>query len=165
MKNKVLIGLTALMFVSCGTQKTTPAPTVNTNTKVTVKEVFVRDTVYLEIPAQQAERTTPDSVSFFETDYAASTARINSDGTLFHDLKNKAQKKSVECLTPAIYRDSLVYVDRQVNVPVSVERKLTFWEKTSIKYFTGLSLICVLSLIWIFKKPIFSLLKGFIKFI
>lgn len=154
-------------LVSCGAQKKAlesvpPVSTETTETKVTIKEVFRRDTVYVEIPAQQAERTTRDSTSRLETDFAASVARINQDGTLYHDLKNKPQKKPVPLDTKVIIKDSLVYVDKTVPVPYPVERKLTAWERVSIKYFKWIVPLLLLLVGYIFKKPILTLIRRFI---
>lgn len=63
---------------------------------VRYQTIIVPDTVLVEIPAQTAERTTTDSTSHLENDYATSDARINPDGTLFHLLATKPQKKPVE---------------------------------------------------------------------
>ena len=74
---------------------------VHTNT------IIVPDTVYVEIPPQIAERTTADSTSHLENDYATSDARINPDGTLFHQLATKPQKKPVEVDKKIEQRDSM----------------------------------------------------------
>lgn len=154
-------------LVGCGAQKKAlesvpPVATETTETKVTIKEVFRHDTVYVEIPAQQAERTTQDSTSRLETDFAASVARINQDGTLYHDLKNKPQKKPVPLETKVIVKDSLVYVDKNTPVPYPVERKLTTWERISIKYFKYLVPLLLLLVGYIFKKPLLTLIRRFI---
>lgn len=64
--------------------------------RVETRIEYVPDTVLIEIPAQTAERETADSTSHLENDYATSDARINPDGSLFHNLKTKPQKKPVE---------------------------------------------------------------------
>ena len=162
----LLVWLT-LLLVSCSTTKKaaqvlTPVATETTNTKVVEKQIFIHDTVIVEIPAQQAERTTRDSTSFLETDYAASTAQINKDGTLYHDLKNKAQRKPVQHETPVLIKDSLVYVNKETPVPCPVERELTKWEALSIAYFKWLLPIFALAIIWIFRKPILVLIRRLI---
>lgn len=63
---------------------------------VRYQTIIVPDTVFVEIPPQIAERTTADSTSHLENDYATSDARINPDGTLFHQLATKPQKKPVK---------------------------------------------------------------------
>lgn len=78
---------------------------IETNTVI----AYVPDTVFIEIPAQTAERTTADSTSHLENDYATSDARINADGTLFHALKTKPQEKPVEVKKKEVHKDNIVY--------------------------------------------------------
>lgn len=78
---------------------------VETNTVI----AYVPDTVFIEIPAQAAERTTADSTSHWENDYATSDARINADGTLFHSLKTKPQEKPVEVKKKEVRKNNIVY--------------------------------------------------------
>lgn len=129
---------------------------VHTNT------IIVPDTVYVEIPAQTAERTTADSTSHLENDYATSDARINPDGTLFHSLATKPQSKPVEVDKKIEQRDSIVYVEKSVSDTgqqiVEVERNLSWWEQTRIYGFYLLLIV----LVAIYRKPIWSLLKKFV---
>lgn len=129
---------------------------VHTNT------IIVPDTVYVEIPPQIAERTTADSTSHLENDYATSDARINPDGTLFHQLATKPQKKAVEVDKKIEQRDSIVYVEKSNTETgqqiVEVERQLSWWEKTRIYGFYLLAALLVV----IYRKPIWSLLRKFI---
>ena len=129
---------------------------VHTNT------IIVPDTVYVEIPPQIAERTTADSTSHLENDYATSDARINPDGTLFHQLATKPQKKPVEVDKKIEQRDSIVYVEKSYTETgqqiVEVERQLSWWEKTRIYGFYLLAALLVV----IYRKPIWSLLRKFI---
>lgn len=124
--------------------------------------VIVPDTVYLDIPRQTAERTITDSVSHLENDYALSDARINADGTLFHDLKTKPQKMPVVVETKIERRDSIIYKNREIEIPIPIERELGWWEKTSIRFFPyslfALFLICL----YLFRKPILTLIRRFI---
>ncbi len=79
------------------------------------------DTAYIEIPPQSAERVANDSVSHLETDFAVSDARINPDGTLFHNLLNKTQKRPVAVPTAILRIHSRVerevpgYQDKPLN--------------------------------------------------
>lgn len=131
-------------------------------TEIRYEKVFIKDTAYIEIPAQISERIIKDSVSFLENDYALSNARINSDGTLFHDLRTKPQNKPVVIDTKIERRDSIIYKDREIEVPIPVERELGWWEKTSIRFFplslSALFLICL----YLFRKPILTLIRRFI---
>lgn len=130
--------------------------------EVVTNTIIVKDTVEVEIPAQSAERTTADSVSHLENDYATSDARINPDGTLFHLLATKPQKKPVEVDKKIEQRDSIVYVDKSNTDTgkqiVEVERQLSWWEKTCIYGFYMLAAMLVV----IYRKQIWSLLRKFI---
>ena len=131
-------------------------------TEIRYEKVFIKDTAYIEIPAQISERIIKDSVSFLENDYALSNARLNSDGTLFHDLRTKPQNKPVVIDTKIERRDSIIYKDIEIEVPIPVERELGWWEKTSIRFFPyslfALFLICL----YLFRKPILTLIRRFI---
>lgn len=99
------------------------------STRVEVRKeiVYVPDTVYLEIPAQTAERTTRDSTSHLENDYATSDARINPDGSLYHDLKTKPQEIPKEVQTPVELNDSIVY--KYKDRTVYVEKQMKWYDK------------------------------------
>lgn len=129
---------------------------------VRYQTIIVPDTVFVEIPPQIAERTTADSTSHLENDYATSDARINPDGTLFHQLATKPQKKPVEVDKKIEQRDSIVYVEKSNTETgqqiVEVERQLSWWEKTRIYGFYLLAALLVV----IYRKPIWSLLRKFI---
>ena len=129
---------------------------------VRYQTIIVPDTVYVEIPPQIAERTTADSTSHLENDYATSDARINPDGTLFHQLATKPQKKPVGVDKKIEQRDSIVYVEKSNTETgqqiVEVERQLSWWEKTRIYGFYLLAALLVV----IYRKPIWSLLRKFI---
>lgn len=110
------------------------------NTLVRIETVYVPDTVYVEIPLQKSERTVADSVSHLENDYALSDARINPDGSLFHNLETKPQIKPVGFQKPVEKKDSIVYrykykdrvkyKDREV----VKEKELSKWQQTKIDY-------------------------------
>lgn len=150
MKKIIGLGLVALlMMTGCSPcRNIISSETQQDSVRVEVRErtVFVPDTVIIEIPAQTAERTTPDSLSFLENDYAESTARINPDGTLFHNLKTKPQEKPIKFDKPIQQRDSIVYRDRLIKQTktIKVARELTWWQKTQIYGFWGLIVFVVL---------------------
>ena len=131
--------LAALLLCGCAATRHV-SDSVNSEERDTVRvetvTIYVPDTVFVEIPAQTAERETRDSVSHLENDYATSEARINPDGSLYHDLKTKPQKKPVGFQKPVERRDSIVYRERvrteTVTKTVEVPRQLTWFQKTSI---------------------------------
>ncbi|WP_455670213.1 hypothetical protein [Phocaeicola faecalis] len=165
MKQLLFIALSCLLY-ACGTQRKIPTTVVtekeNKNVEIRYEKIFVHDTAFIEIPAQTAERTTKDSNSFLENDFAESTARVNSDGTLYHDLNTKPQKKPVPTEHEYERRDSIVYVDKEVQVPVPVERELSWWEANCIKWFPYSIIVILLEALVIFKKPMRSLIRRFI---
>lgn len=159
--NISLLLLIALLLTACGTPKKLTT-TQHDSTRIEIREntVYVRDTIFFEVPAQTAERTTQDSTSHLENDYALSDARINPDGSLYHDLKTKPQKKPVPFDKPVEKKDSIIYrtqyIDREVTV--EVERELSWWEKTQIYGFWGLVVILII----VYRKKIFALARRFI---
>lgn len=159
--NISLLLLIALLLTACGTPKKLTT-TQQDSTRIEIREtvIYVPDTVFVEIPAQTAERTTQDSTSHLENDYALSDARINPDGSLYHDLKTKPQEKPVPIEKPVERKDSIIYrtqyIDREVTL--EVERELSWWEKTQIYGFWGLVVILLI----VYRKKIFALARRFI---
>lgn len=162
----IIIGLCVCsLFGSCKSHKnlvTEHKENDSVRVEVHTNTIIVPDTVYVYIPAQTAERTTSDRTSHLENDYATSDARINEDGTLFHLLSTKPQKKPIEVDKKIEHRDSIVYVEKSVSDTgqqiVEVERNLSWWEQARIYGFYLLLLLIVA----IYRKPIWSLLKKFV---
>lgn len=167
MKHLPVIILTALLLSACcasrkATSSTETSERGRDSLRIEVREktIFVPDTVFIEIPAQSAERTTPDSLSHLENDFAESNARINQDGTLFHDLRTKPQTKPVPTEKEIQYRDSIVYRDvyrdrivkEKVREVVEVEKNLSWFQKTEIGGFWALLLLLAI----IYRKKIFG---------
>ena len=160
MKSHLLIATMALLLTACRTSRPTETQAYQRDSvRVEYRErtVFVPDTVFFEIPAQSSERTTADSSSHLENDYALSDARINPDGTLYHTLKSKPQAKPVPTQKQIEYRDSIIYRDR-VNdskriITKFVSHKLSWWEQTQIYGLWALVAIVVIAC----RKRIFQL--------
>ena len=126
--------------------------------------IKIPDTVFIEIPKQTAERTTQDSASHLETDYAVSDARLNPDGSLFHSLANKPQQKAVPTEKEIQQRDSIVYRDRwhtnTVTVTQEVDKPLGWWTQTQIYGFWA----AVIFLAYHYRRNIFAtLVRVFLK--
>lgn len=128
--------------------------------RVETRIEYVPDIVFIEIPAQTSERETADSTSHLENDYATSDARINPDGTLYHDLKTKPQKKPVKFEKPVERKDSTIYKTKTVTETeiVKVPRDLTWWQKTQIYGFWVILFILVI----VYRKKILSFVKWLI---
>ena len=133
------------------------------STRVEIRKeiVYVPDTVYLEIQAQTAERTTRDSTSHLENDYAESDARINSDGSLYHDLKTKPQEIPKE-QTPVERNDSIVYKYKDRTVYETVERELSLMERIKLAAFWYLAGAVALCVCLLFRKPLWAALRKII---
>lgn len=166
MKHIIILLFALLLLGACSTTRKLSSQTTNDRDSIRIeyreKIVNVPDTVFVEIPAQTAERMTPDSTSHLENDYAESDARINPDGTLFHSLDTKQQMKPVPTGKQIEYRDSIVYRDRikteTVTETIYVERNLSWWEKTQIYgFWLALAVIAILC-----RKTLFAIVKRFI---
>lgn len=137
------------------------------NTEVRVEKVieYLIDTVYIKIPAQMAECTTQDSTSHLENDYATSDARINQDGTLYHDLKTKPQEIASEFQKPVEKNDSIrtEYKTKTEYITLidkkEVEKELTWWHHTCIKWFPWCLILLIIAIGYIFRKPILKITK------
>ena len=160
-RSSILI-MVFLLLTSCGAGKHLPVQTESRDSVRTVvreKTVYIRDTVWMKIPAQTAENTTRDTSSHLETDYAESDARIDPDGTLHHSLRNKEQEKPVPMDVPTTQKDSIVYKDRYVYDTVKVPRDLTTWQKWQMRSFwILLSAVAV----YVLKKPMLALARRLI---
>ncbi|MCM1167757.1 MAG: hypothetical protein NC401_17355 [Ruminococcus sp.] len=174
---RFIIMFAMLIFIAtaCRTTRPTTAPQIVTITdrdsvRVETRTIteFVHDTVTVEIPAQTAERTTADSLSFLENDFAVTTARINADGTLFHTLMTKPGKidigfdKPIQTTTTTAERIREIEKPVPVEVPVEVERKLTWWQSVCIKSAPWLFAMVIIAIGFIFRTPIFNFARRFI---
>lgn len=130
----------ALLFCILSCRSSKPATEVVTGDSVRIETrvytVYVPETLLVEIPAQTAERTTADSVSHLENDYARSDARINRDGTLSHTLETKPRELAVSFDKPVEHHDSVAFRwrIRQVTktVTIAVKKPLTWIEQSLI---------------------------------
>lgn len=142
------------LCVSCGPARHV---SVSDSARVEVREVtrYIKDTVYLELPVSTERIVTRDTASRLENDYAVSEASV-SDGYLSHSLATKPARTPVETEAREVVRDSLVFRDRLVEVPVEVEKPLTRWQRTLIALGrTMLAMLCAAALwlgLWIARK-------------
>lgn len=161
MKRSIIFMLAAVLLAGgCSSSRhltTTQQQQDSIRVEVRKEVVYVKDTVLLEIPAQTAERTTRDSTSHLENDYATSDARINPDGSLYHDLNTKPQEIPKEVQTPVERNDSIVYKykDRTVVETVEVERDLSWWQKTQIYGFWVALIVIAIT----YRKDILTIIK------
>ena len=133
------------LCVSCGPAR---HASVSDSTRATVREVtrYVKDTVCLELPAITERIVTRDTASRLENDYAVSEASV-SGGYLSHSLATKPARTTVETEAREVVRDSIVFRDRLIEVPVEVEKPLSRWQRTLLALGrTMLAMLCAAAL-------------------
>ena len=133
------------LCVSCGPAR---HASVSDSTRATVREVtrYVKDTVYLELPVITERIVTRDTSSRLENDYAVSEASV-SGGYLSHSLATKPARTTVETEAREVVRDSIVFRDRLIEVPVEVEKPLSRWQRTLLALGrTMLAMLCAAAL-------------------
>jgi hypothetical protein len=166
--------MAAGVLPSCKSHRVSTASVVtltdrdSTATTTKTVTVYIRDTVTVMIPLQSSERTTSDSMSYLENDFACSLARINADGTFTHTLQTKSGNISIGFDKPVQTTETTTERIREiekpvpVNVPIEVERKLTVWEKACIKSAPGLFIALLAALGYVFRKPLLAVARRFI---
>ena len=125
-----LITMTALsaLFSCSPAKKVVQKENHEEKVRIEYREKWRTDTVTVFLPGERIEVMRPDS-SFLETKLARSTARIQTDGTLYHTLENNpfAPRVEVKYRDRIIRRDSIVYRDKEI--PYPVEKELNRWQK------------------------------------
>lgn len=155
-----IILLAAIMAIGCCPCRKAAVPTVRDSVRVEtqIRTEYIRDTVLVEVPAEEKAQTVRDTTSHLETTFAESDAAITPDGALYHTLRNKPQQHPAEVETKVVYRDSVVYRDREKTVQVEVERPLTWWQQTRLRGFWVLLAVVV----WLLRKPVVELVRRLI---
>lgn len=155
-KYAYLLAMCAIFLSSCAIQRP-PVIQYRDILRVEVRDHLIHDTVAVPVPVEAEKVVTRDTSSHLENSLASSDA-IVSGGLLHHSLQTKPQTLHVPVAVPA--RDSIIYRDREVvkEVPVEVERQLTFWQRFRIGAFywlLGLALIgWRREILWLLRKII-----------
>ena len=157
--NSIIIMLFPVLFLlaSCSAQRKLATSTDSRDSvrvETIIRTEYIPDTVFVEIPVERERQTVRDTTSHLETSFALSDARINKDGTLYHSLENKPQKRPAEVKKEVIYRDSIVYRDKVVRKVQTVEvpRELTWWQRTQMRGFWVAIIIFAIT----YRKKIFQ---------
>lgn len=152
--------MVAIMSPSCCPCRKAAVPTVRDSVRVEtqIRTEYVRDTVLVEVPAEEKAQAVRDTTSHLETTFAESDAAIMPDGVLYHTLRNKPQQHPAEVETKVVYRDSIIYRDRIKTEHVEVERDLTWWQQTRLRGFWILLAVVV----WLLRKPVVELVRRLI---
>lgn len=152
--------MVAIMSPSCCPCRKASVPAVRDSVRIEmqIRTEYVRDTVLVEVPAEEKAQTVRDTTSHLETTFAESDAAIMPDGALCHTLRNKPQQHPAEVETKVVYRDSIIYRDRIKTERVEVERDLTWWQQTRLRGFWVLLAVVV----WLLRKPVVELVRRLI---
>ena len=136
-----------------------PNLTHQIRTEIQYRERLVPIVASVNIPYFVERNVTKDTTSHLENSFAKSDARI-SDGLLFHTLESIPQTIETTVYVPVtdtLWKDSEI-----ITKEVPVEKKLSRWQKFRIDSFWYLLAGLVLSLLWIFRKPIIKLIRTLI---
>lgn len=129
----VFIAIVMLLFSSCRTGKIV---VVEARDSIRIEErlryVPVVDTFFMEVPPQSGERTTADSTSHLENDYAVSDARIMADGSLYHSLETKPRTDTIPKELSVQVRDTTIYREKVVPKIYPVEKELNWFVRMRI---------------------------------
>lgn len=147
---KNLLGGLLLFFLACGlfclcscsVKRAVQKESKEERVRVEYREILKTDTVTVQLPPERIEVIRRDS-SHLETSLAASDARIQPDGTIYHTLLNKpfTPKIEVKYKDRETIRDSIVYQTKEV--PYFVEKELNWWQKIRMKA-GGLAIIALI---------------------
>ena len=135
---------------SCSTVRQLPTVADSTKVEVRYRTETVPDTAYVELPVIIENRTTLDTASVLENEYAKSEAVVSA-GILRHSLETKPVRKPVAVEKEIVFRDSLVFRDRVQTVTVEVEKKLTVWQTVQMRLgFVAILLLAIVVIYFIF---------------
>lgn len=156
----IVVFIISVMLFSCKAKQNVIIETRD-SIRIEYREKIVKDTdsVLVYLPSEEKAISTYDSVSTLETKYAISTASIAS-GILTHTLKTKDKAIPVQVVKETVYKDSIVYQDKEVEKEVvkEVEKKLSPIQKTLMWIWLPLAVLLAIS--W--RKYIAKLIKLFI---
>lgn len=113
-----------LLMASCRSGSVSVTKTSDVEKAViSYQELTTIDTMTLPIPRESISVCSMDSISRLETSVAVSVARLKEDGTIHHELYNKARNCTVYVPSKTIIRDTIMY--HEVNTSeVSKEKQV-----------------------------------------
>ena len=127
-----------------------------------IRERIIHDTLKVPIPVEVEKIVTKDDSSHLENSVAESDAYIK-DGLLYHNLRTKPGTIEVpvsyEVSDTTTTHEVVSNSEKEEAKIEYVEKELTWWQKFRIGSFWWLLAGLVLSLGWIFRKPILAILK------
>lgn len=149
----ILIFALLLALQSCAPRVITEV-IVRDSTITKIEERIVHDTVSFSVPVEVEKVVTKDTASHLENSLAISDAVV-SGGYLTHTLRTIPQVIPIPVDIPVT--DTTTSHIQIKEVPVEVEKELTWWQSFRLEAFWWLVGGLFLSLLWIFRKFIFKL--------
>lgn len=137
---------------SCRTSRQEPADSVRTEYRYVEK--LRTDTAYVQVPLETVRTVTRDTVSWLQTEWAWSEARVDSLG-LHHSLGTVRKEIPVRVEARDVVRDSIAY--RNIVYTKTVEKPLTWWQKTQIY---GFRLFAMTAAAWLLVCAVRKWLNG-----
>ena len=136
------------LLTSCTTTRYVPVETIKTEVKHVHDTVTIRDSVKNEVQtiireADSAEIARLNKEYGLRLDKAQRTILI-----LRRELEQSSHNQSE-------VRDSIVYKDKEVQVPVPVEKKLTKWQQAKVDwggYSMLIVVIFIIGFLWLFLR-------------
>lgn len=171
----IICGLMLLFFIaSCKTCKCPPVQESATHDSVRIEHHYekvtelVHDTTYVTLPPEIQTTVTQDS-SKLENTWSVSMARINPDGSLFHDLRTKPATIPVEYDHPVTTitdnQQEHHSSSQQQTIIRYKEREYTAWDRFRFRTFNILLLVLGIWIIYqliVHREPIIQFCKSFI---
>lgn len=134
--------------------------------RVEYRERLVHDTVRVEIPVEIVKVVNVSDSSHIETSFAVSEA-VMKDGMLHHSIWNKPSSIEVPVEIPVTdtteFHHQLSVTDTVQEKIKYVEKELSLGQKIKINLFWELFFGLLISVGWIFRKPLIAGLKLLLK--
>ena len=154
----IFVGVLFFLMTGCKTIKKSieEKSDVKDSVRIEYREKIVKVpvTVEVEVPVEQKETMTKDSISHLETSFAISNASmVWIDGVPFlrHDLKNKAQKIEKTDTANVVEKENVVWNTRRVTyTKTEIREKVLPWYQKFLMWVGFISIIGLLIVI-IFK--------------
>ena len=154
----VLIAVMVIGFSECCVCK--PQPVQKDSVRIEYRDRVIYDTATVEVTKEVEKIVTRDTVSHLENTWASSDAMV-SEGFLHHSLESKP--RYIKVPVEVTVTDTLIIEHSATIIEKEVEKPLSWWQTTRIGAFWWLVGGIIISLVWIFRKPLLAILKNLLK--
>lgn len=135
MKNILIILLSFFLISGCCTTKQVAEVPIKYIEKIEYRDslIYIKDTIYIHLPAEEKTNTTKRDSSHLETSIAISDAWVDN-GELNHTLKNKDNPIKTIRDTVFVTTNVIEYKEKEVPVEVPIE----------VPYIPKIAWICII---------------------